>query len=140
MGRSRLVRIGLLYLAASAALVGLWALAAPKSWHDSFPGLGMHWASAQPPYNEHLVRDVGGFYTGFMALFLWAAWRPARNLVVPLCWAWAALQVPHLVFHVAHDEGMPRSDWLLQTTSLAGLIAVAVAVALVSGRERSAAG
>ena len=139
MGRHRLIRIGLLYLAGSAALVGLWALAAPRSWFDDFPGMGMHWAAAQPPYNEHLVRDVGGFYTGFMLLFLWAAWRPARTLIVPVCWAWVVLQLPHLIFHVAHDEGLSRGDWVLQTTSLASLVGVAVVIALVSGRERSAA-
>ena len=133
MGRHRWVRIGLLYLAANAALIGLWALPAPQSWFDDFPGLGLHWASAQPPYNEHLVRDVGAFYLGFTVLFLWSAWRPVRELVVPVCVAWIVVQVPHLVFHLAHDDGLSRSDWLLQAAGLAGFVAVAGAVAAAAG-------
>jgi len=41
-------------------LVGFWALLAPRSFYDDFPGGGRSWVSALPPYNEHLVRDVGG--------------------------------------------------------------------------------
>lgn len=138
MRRQRLLRLGLLYLAVSAAFVGLWALPAPRSWFDEFPGLGMHWASAQPPYNEHLIRDVGAFYVGFLVLFAWAAWRPSRALVVPVCVAWIVVQVPHLVFHLAHDEGMDRSDWMMQVASLASLVVVAAVIAF-SERAGSAA-
>jgi hypothetical protein len=136
MSRDRWIRIGLLYLAAGAALVGLWALPAPRSWFDDFPGGGRHWAAAQPPYNEHLVRDVGALYLGFVVLFLWSAWRPARALVVPVCWAWVVVQVPHLVFHLANDDGLSGNDWVLQGVGLAGLVVVAGAVALASSGAR----
>ena len=135
MERHRWIRIGLVYLAVGAALTGPWALLAPRSWFDDFPGLVGPWAAAQPPYNEHLVRDVGAFYCGFMFLFLWAALRPARTLVVPVCWAWVLVQVPHLVFHFAHDEGLSRGDWWLQVFGLVGFVVVAAVVAVGIGRR-----
>jgi hypothetical protein len=39
-------RIVLMLLLAMAAFPGSWALAAPRSFYDSFPGAGMHWVSA----------------------------------------------------------------------------------------------
>lgn len=134
----RYVRIGLLYEAASAAFVGLWALPAPRSFFDDFPGLGMHWAAAAGPYNEHYIRDVGALYLGFVVLFVWAAVRPVP-LTTPVAAAWALVQVPHLVFHLAHDENLSRGEWLSQAFGLASMLVVAVALA-VAGRRLSASG
>jgi hypothetical protein len=47
-------------LALIGGYVGLWAAAWPRRFYDSFPGLGRHWVLALGPYNEHLIRDVGG--------------------------------------------------------------------------------
>ena len=80
----RTARAALVALAASAALVGLPALFAPRSFYDDFPGL-RHWVDLLPPYNQHLVTDVGGLYLGFAIVFAWAAWRPARDLVLAAC-------------------------------------------------------
>ncbi len=131
------MRIGLLYQAASAALVGLWALPAPRSFYDTFPGGGLNWANVAGPYNEHYIRDVGALYVGFLLLFVWAAVRPTASLVTAVAAAWAVVQAPHLVYHLAHDEGLTRSEWLLQGTALAAVFVVAVALAL-AGRRLSA--
>lgn len=136
--RQRLVRVGLAYLAVGAASVGVWATLAPRSWFDDFPGgPWAGWAAALPPYNEHLVRDVGALYLGFTVLFLWALWRPARTLVVPLAVAWIVVQVPHLVFHVQHDEVLSTGDRVAQTGGLVGFVVVAAAVAWLSARTDS---
>jgi hypothetical protein len=58
--RAKLVMVSV--LAASAAYVGFWALIAPHSFYRSFPIPGHHWVSTAGPYDEHLVRDVGGLY------------------------------------------------------------------------------
>lgn len=135
----RWVRIGLVYEAVSAALIGLWALPAPRSFFDDFPGiLGMNWASAAGPYNEHYVRDVGALYLGFVVLFVWAARQPVR-LATPVAAAWALVQLPHLVFHLAHDENLTRWEWATQGFGLAAVLAVAVAIAL-AGRNLSETG
>ena len=130
---TRWVRVGLLYEAVSAALVGLWALPAPRSFFDDFPGLSMNWAAAAGPYNEHFIRDVGALYMGFVILFVWAAMRPAQ-LATPVAATWAVVQVPHLVFHLAHDENLTSAEWASQAVGLAIVLAVAVALA-VAGRR-----
>lgn len=131
------VRVGLLYQAVSAALVGLWALPAPMSFYESFPGGGMNWADAAGPYNEHSIRDVGALYLGFTVLFVWAAARPTASLVTAVAAAWAVVQAPHLVYHLANDDGLTRTEWLTQGAGLAVIFVVAVALA-VAGRRLSA--
>lgn len=118
----------MLYEAGATAFVGLWALAAPRSFHDDFPGLGMQWV-ADSPYNEHLVRDVGALYLGFTVLFLWAAARPALGLLRGVATAFALVQVPHVVFHLAHQEGLTDQEWTTQVGSLVVMLGVAGALA-----------
>lgn len=110
---------------------------APRSFYDTFPGGGLNWGNVAGPYNEHYIRDVGALYVGFLVLFVWAAARPTAALVTAVAAAWAVVQAPHLVYHLAHDEGLTRSEWLLQGTALAGVFVVAVALAL-AGRRLSA--
>ena len=118
-------------LAASAAYPGAWAVLAPRSFYDTFPGAGHHWTAGLPAYNEHLVTDVGAFYLGFALMFAWAAWRPSRELVVPLCTAFAVFSALHLAWHSAHLDGFATVDAVAQTASLAAvLVASAGAVAL----------
>lgn len=118
-------------------MVGLWALPFPRSFYDTFPGGGLNWADAAGPYNEHYIRDVGALYVGFLVLFLWAAARPTGTVVTAVAAAWAVVQLPHLVYHLAHDENLTRSEWLLQGTALAGVFVIAVVLA-VAGRRLSA--
>jgi hypothetical protein len=44
--RDRVVRVLLVIMALSSGFIGLWALLAPKSFYDDFPGAGRHWVSA----------------------------------------------------------------------------------------------
>jgi hypothetical protein len=128
-------------LAIGAAVPGTWALLAPRSFYDDFPGPG-HWVARLPSYNPHLVTDVGAFYLAFALLFAWAAWRPARELVAPLTVAWAAFSAVHLGWHAAHLDGFSTADAVGQTVSLAAVLAATLAaLALASGRAtRSARG
>ncbi len=138
MDTHRWVRLGLGYLAVGAAFVGVWALAAPRSFFDEFPGGPMGaWAGALPPYNEHLVRDVGALYFGFAVLFAWAARRPAAALVVPTCLAWVIVQIPHVAFHLAHGDTLETGDEVMQAVSLVAFVVVATAVAVAVSRPRS---
>jgi hypothetical protein len=136
MVRHRLVRLGLAYLTVGAALVGVWALGAPRSFFDEFPGGPFAaWAGALPPYNEHLVRDVGALYLGFAVLFAWATWRPVAALIVPVCFAWVVVQLPHVGFHLAHSDALSTGDAVAQAISLAGFVVVATAVAVAANRR-----
>ena len=57
---TRLRQVALVVIAVSTGLVGLWAHVRTRSFYDDFPGAGRVWVAVDGPYNEHLVRDVGG--------------------------------------------------------------------------------
>jgi hypothetical protein len=132
------VRIALTLLALSAGAVGVLAAFAPRTFYDEFPFTG-HWVDRLPPYNEHLVTDVGGLYLGFALLFAWAAWTLQRDLVRAACAGWAVFSVLHFVFHATHLHGFGTTDAIGQLTSLAAVLALpAVAVWAARGARAAA--
>jgi hypothetical protein len=132
---NRLLRVTLACLALSAAIPGLQATISPTAFYDGFP-LGRAWVELLGPYNEHLTRDVGGFYLAFAALFAWAAMRPSRELVVPLAAAWSVAAVLHAVYHALHLEGFGVGDAVAQTGALVAVLALPVLVIVIARRER----
>jgi hypothetical protein len=109
----------LLALAITAVVVGTWAYFAPAHWHATFPGFGRHWLPVLGPYNEHLVKDVGGMYLGLMALSLAAATRPADTFVVRIAGtAWTVFNVLHLTYHLQHLGMYQPSDQILNVIAL----------------------
>lgn len=128
-------RIALWCLAVSAAAVGLPATIAPRSFYDGWP-FGRGWVELLPPYNQHLIGDVGGFYLAFALLFAWAAVTLRRELVVPLCVAWSLAALLHFIFHVTHLDGFTTGDAVAQTGGLAlVLILPSIAVAALPRRR-----
>jgi len=124
------LRAGLLVLAVGSGVVGLWALAAPRSFYDDFPGGGRHWVSALPEYNEHLVRDVGGLNLAVAALLLVAAVVLERRLVQVALVAPLLYAVPHLIFHLAEVDALESTcDKIAQTLTL--VLAVVIPLALL---------
>jgi hypothetical protein len=115
-------RAALAFLFASAALIGLIATLAPRTFYDDFPFVS-HWVDLLPPYNEHLVTDVGGLYLGFAILFAWAARTLDRTLVQAVCTAWLLTATLHLIFHVSHLEGFTTADGIAEIATLALLLA-----------------
>ena len=98
-------RLLLALLAAVAAYVGIWAAAFPASFYTSFPGFGLTWISADGPFNEHLVRDVGGLYLGFGAASVAAAIlrTAAAGRVIGI--GWTLFCAVHFAYHLAHLDG-----------------------------------
>lgn len=117
-----LARAALLILVASTLAVGLPATFAPESFYEDFPFL-RHWVDLLPPYNEHLVTDVGGLYLGFAVLFGWAAWTLQPTLVRAACSAWLLTAAIHLFFHATHLENFGTGDAIAEIASLAFLLA-----------------
>ena len=70
-------------LAAVSRFVGLYAFIWPHSFYEHVLGV-----NRLPPYNQHLLTDVGGFYLGFAVPFAWAAVDRGRALVLATCAAW----------------------------------------------------
>lgn len=129
MRSDRTVRVLLAIEAAGFAVVGAWALAAPRSFYDSFPGAGRAWVSADGPYNEHLVRDVGALNLAVVAVLLFAAWSLARPLVQAAAVAALVWSVPHLAYHGLHLEGLASTaDRVGNVVSLGLAVVVPVVV------------
>ncbi|UJA19308.1 hypothetical protein HJD18_03215 [Thermoleophilia bacterium SCSIO 60948] len=124
-------RLALGFLCAQALLVGLTASFAPRVFYEDFPFVSS-WVVLLPPFNEHLVTDVGGLYLAFAVLFAWATVRPSAALIQPLCAAWAVAAVLHLVFHVRNLESFGALDAAAEVVSLALVLALpAIAVVCV---------
>jgi hypothetical protein len=128
-------RIALAVIAAGSLVVGAWALAAPRSFYDDFPGAGRVWVAVDGPYNEHLVRDVGGLNLGLA--FVAAVALVTGSVAVARAAGGAALifGVPHLVYHATHLDPFDRTDQVALLVSL-GLAAAAGLVA--AGPDRGA--
>ena len=121
-------------------VVGVWALALPRSFYDDFPSAGRHWVSALGPYNEHLVRDVGALNLALGALLAVAAIVLERRLVQAALAAWLVYAVPHFVFHATELDALPFLDNAANVITL-GLAVLLPLVLLVStGRRRAESG
>ena len=115
-------RAGLVALALVAAITGFWAFLLPESFFTTFPLPGHSWVVLLPPYNEHLVRDVGEFNLSFALLFTWAAIVFERRLVQAILVAWLVYAVPHFVYHLLHLEHFAPVDRFAQTIGLGSIV------------------
>lgn len=121
MKSSTSARVALGYLFVSALAIGFTAAVLPRTFYDDFPFIA-HWVELLPPYNEHLVTDVGGLYLGFAVLFAWAAWTLDRTLVRAVCVAWLLSAGIHLLYHAAHLAGFGTADAIAELFTLALLL------------------
>lgn len=139
MKSQKLVRISLAFLFVSTAFTGLSAALAPHGFYADFPFV-THWVDLLPPYNEHLVTDVGELYLGFALLFGWATWKMEPALVRPLCAAWLVPSVLHLGFHAAHLEDFSTADAVAEIVALALTVVPALVALWASGNRAVVAG
>jgi hypothetical protein len=97
------VRVGVVAtLAVPQLIIGLWAMVAPERWFDTFPGFAPHLVAAAPPYNAHLVSDVGAaFFATGVALLVAAAWATRPAIWTALV-AYVAFTAPHALYHATH--------------------------------------
>jgi hypothetical protein len=110
---------------------------APRSFYDNFPGFGMHWVAVDGPYNEHLLRDLGGANLAFSVVTLFAIARPSAGLVRAVAAAVLVAQVPHFIYHAAHLDVLPTSlDRVTRTLALALTLAIPSLVLLSAGGIR----
>ena len=130
-----IVRVGLVFLAVSGALVGLWAGLAPRSFYDDFPGLGRSWVSVDGPYNEHLVRDVGWLNLTLVVLTVWAAVTLSRTLVIAVLVGWLVTSVPHLMYHAFNLDGLSTGDSVAEIVALAFSPALVCALLVLIARD-----
>lgn len=114
-------RLSLAILIFAALSVGLPATLAPQTFYDDFPFVA-HWVDLLPPYNEHLVTDVGGLYLGFAVIFVWAARTLQPTLVRAACSAWLLAASLHFLFHATNLDRFSTADAIAELASLAFLL------------------
>lgn len=127
-------------LLATALVVGAWALLAPGSFYDDFPAVGRGWVSALPPYNEHLVRDVGALNLALAVLLGFAALSREGRLVRISLVVWLAYAIPHFVFHLTEMGAMPFLDDAANIASLGLVVVLPLALLLLSRDAKDGSG
>ena len=130
--RRVVLRVALVVLAVNSLMVGLWAELFPRSFYDDFPGLGRHWIVVDGPFNEHLIRDVGGLNPALAAVTVGALITLGRTVVLVTGVAWLLYGVPHLVYHASHAHELGASDAAAITISLAGSVIMAIVVLVLA--------
>jgi hypothetical protein len=131
---NRALRIVLVLMAATPLGMGAWALAAPRSFFDVFPGGGRHWVSADGPYNEHLMRDFGGLNLGLAIVAVIAAITLSRPTVIAAALAALAFAVPHLTYHLFHLDLYDTSDQVANVVALGGAVVLPIAALVLAAR------
>jgi drug/metabolite transporter (DMT)-like permease len=89
-----------------------------------------------PPYNEHLIRDVGSLSLA-LAVVLGAATLTGQRLLSGVAvGAFAVYAVPHTIFHSFHLEGFRTADAVAQTVGFVLQLLAAGVVAWLLWRDR----
>ena len=134
------VRVLLAILAILEAVIGVWALFTPANFYRSFPGAGQAWVSLLPPYNEHLITDVGELSLALTVVLGAAAVTGHWLLSVVAIAAFAVYTVPHMIFHSLHLEGFSTAEAVGQTVGYGIQLLLAAVVAWLLWRDRPHAG
>ncbi|GIG88931.1 hypothetical protein Pen02_38670 [Plantactinospora endophytica] len=113
MVRGGLALLGVLHLS-----WGVPAVLAPRWFFDNFPGFGLSWTAGYPPYNSHLMTDVGGAFLTLGAMLLAAAWLDDRRVTAVVLGGLLIFSTVHLVFHLAHAGTLTSADLLASRTVL----------------------
>ena len=129
-------RVLLAILALIEAVIGVWALFAPASFYGSFPGAGQAWVSLLPPYNEHLITDVGELSLALTVVLAAAAVTGQWLLSVVAIVAFAVYTVPHMIFHSLHLEGFSTAAAIGQTVGFALQLVLGAVIAWLLWRDR----
>ncbi len=128
----RWIRIALGYLALVSLEVGVWAQFAPRSFYDHFPGLGRAWVRVDGPFNEHLVRDVGGLNLALAAVLIAAIITLSRPMIIAASVASLLSGIPHLVYHIVNNDGLDSGDVAASLGGLALFAIVPIALIAIS--------
>jgi hypothetical protein len=129
-GVTTLRKVALVVIGGSSLVVGLWAQGFPRSFYDDFPGMGRMWVAVDGPYNEHLIRDVGGL--NLALAFVAAMTLITGSTLLARVTGGAALLygVPHWLYHATHLDPYDTGDAVAMLVSLG--ITVLAAILLVT--------
>lgn len=129
------VRLGLALLGVLNLLWGAAAVLQPREFFGSFPGFGFRWTAAYPPYNQHLVTDLGATFLTLAVLLLMAAWLNDRRVTVVVLVGVLVFNTVHLAFHAAHFGSLRGFDLFASLLSLTLGVLAPVALLLLAARR-----
>ncbi|MFF5231130.1 hypothetical protein [Dactylosporangium sp. NPDC000521] len=111
-------RAGFSVIALVNVVWGAWAVVFPERFFGTFPGFGLHWTAAYPPYNQHLIVDLGATMLMIAVLCGGAAMldRPATSWLAGV--ATAVFGTLHFGYHALHAGHMGATDRVLSLLSL----------------------
>jgi uncharacterized membrane protein len=116
---------------------GVAAIAAPRWFFDNFPGFGRSWAAAYPPYNEHLMTDVGAAFLSLGVILIIAAWLKDRKVTNVVLIGLLVFSTAHLVFHAGHAGNLTGVDLAASLVALAlGVVVPAILLSFSAARSR----
>ncbi len=122
-------RLCLIVLTIFGLSLGLWAYFAPLHWYTTFPGMGMTWLPVLGPYNEHLVKDVGGMFSGLGVLSALAVYYLRNRAVVVITGvSWSTFNLLHLIYHLGMLHMYGPRDAVLNAVGLSLLLVVSLAL------------
>jgi hypothetical protein len=129
-----LLRGGLLLLGLPQLAIGIWAVASPRGWFTTFPGLGQHWLHAYGAFDSHLAFDVGAGFVAVGVFMLLAATWLDRRLVQGALVAYLAYALPHYIFHLAHDHDLATGAQVANDVVLGLSVALALGLLALASR------
>jgi hypothetical protein len=114
------LRIGYGLLAALNLWWGVWGRFFPVNFYNTFPGFGHRWVAAYPPYNAHLVTDLGSTFLTLGVLLAVATVVSDRRLRLVVLAAVLVFNVLHLTFHAMNRGTMGAFDYGASLATLVG--------------------
>jgi hypothetical protein len=122
------LRPALLLLTLTQVVIGAWQLLLPRSFYD------LYWVELLPPYNEHLLRDVGGLNLALAVVLGASTLTMDRRMISTALLAYLTFATYHLAFHVTHLEPFPSADAIAQTTALSLGVAFPLVLLILAWR------
>jgi hypothetical protein len=116
------MRGGLFTLAGLQTIVAFWQYVFPRSFYDNFPTVKL-----DPPFNEHLVSDVGGLGLAVTATLYFAAVVLDTKVAAAALLGYSVYVVTHFIFHVTHFDNFS----LLEAVGVGTGLGIEVVLALL---------
>jgi hypothetical protein len=111
--------------------VSLWQYLFPRSFYDDFPTVRL-----DPPFNEHLVTDVGGLGLALTAVLYFAAVALESTVVLAALTGYLVYAGSHFAFHVTHFGNFSVREALGVGTGLGVEVVLAALLFFVAWRTR----
>jgi hypothetical protein len=129
-----MLRGGLVLLGALHVSWGVPAVLVPRWFFTHFPGFGHAWTATYPPYNRHLMTDVGAAFLTLGVLLFTAAWLADRRVTAVVLSGVLLFSTLHLVFHLTQHGRLAGFDLVASLTALALGVLFPAALLVLSRR------